>query len=37
VTALIPTAYAPKDITFSADGSQMYIINGRSNTGPNPG
>lgn len=35
-TALLPTAYAPKDVTFSADGSQMYIINGRSNTGPNP-
>ncbi len=36
VTGLIPTAYAPKDIAFSADGSQMYIINGKSNTGPNP-
>ncbi|MCL2450749.1 MAG: beta-propeller fold lactonase family protein, partial [Polyangiaceae bacterium] len=36
VTALIPTAYAPKDITFSSDGSQMYIINGLSDTGPNP-
>ena len=37
VTGLIPTAYAPKDITFSADGSWMYIINGKSATGPNPG
>jgi DNA-binding beta-propeller fold protein YncE len=37
VTGLIPTAYAPKDITFSRDGSWMYIINGKSNTGPNPG
>ncbi|MBN3849691.1 bifunctional YncE family protein/alkaline phosphatase family protein [Paraburkholderia sp. Ac-20342] len=36
VAGLIPTAYAPKDITLSADGSQMYIINGKSNTGPNP-
>jgi DNA-binding beta-propeller fold protein YncE len=36
VEGLIPTAYAPKDITLSADGSQMYIINGKSNTGPNP-
>jgi DNA-binding beta-propeller fold protein YncE len=36
VNGLIPTAYAPKDITLSADGSQMYIINGKSNTGPNP-
>ncbi len=37
VTGLIPTAYAPKDLTFSADGSWMYIINGKSDTGPNPG
>ena len=36
VQGLIPTAYAPKDITLSADGAQMYIINGKSNTGPNP-
>jgi YVTN family beta-propeller protein len=34
---LIPTAYDPTDITFSSDGSWMYIINGKSNTGPNPG
>ena len=37
VTGLIPTAFSPKDITFSADGSWMYIINGKSDTGPNPG
>ncbi len=37
VEGLIPTAYAPKDVAFSLDGSQMYIINGKSNTGPNPG
>ncbi len=37
VTGLIPTAYAPKDITFSTDGTWMYIINGKSDTGPNPG
>jgi YVTN family beta-propeller protein len=36
VTALIPTAYEPHDITFSADGSWMYIVNGKSITGPNP-
>jgi DNA-binding beta-propeller fold protein YncE len=36
VDGLIPTAYAPKDVTLSADGSQMYIINGKSVTGPNP-
>src|SRR5262249_32936142 len=27
----------PHDITFSADGSWMYIVNGKSVTGPNPG
>ena len=37
VTGLIPTAYEPHDITFSPDGTYMYIINGRSDTGPNPG
>ncbi len=34
--ALLPTAYDPTDIAFSADGSQMYIVNGKSDTGPNP-
>ncbi len=34
---LIPTAYDPTDIAFSADGGWMYIINGKSDTGPNPG
>ena len=34
---LLPTAYDPTDLAFSADGSWMYIINGKSNTGPNPG
>ena len=34
---LIPTAYAPKDVAFSADGTFMYIINGKSDQGPNPG
>jgi YVTN family beta-propeller protein len=37
VVGLIPTAYEPHDITFSADGSWMYIVNGKSVTGPNPG
>jgi len=37
VTGLIPTAYEPHDVTLSADGSWMYIINGKSITGPNPG
>src|SRR6185295_6180184 len=29
--------YEPHDLTFSADGSWMYIISGKSVTGPNPG
>jgi YVTN family beta-propeller protein len=37
VNGLIPTAYEPHDITFSADGSWLYIINGKSVTGANPG
>jgi DNA-binding beta-propeller fold protein YncE len=36
VSGLIPTAYEPHDVTFSADGSWMYIISGKSATGPNP-
>jgi DNA-binding beta-propeller fold protein YncE len=36
VSGLIPTAYDPRDITFSADGSRMFIVNGKSITGPNP-
>jgi YVTN family beta-propeller protein len=34
---LLPTAYDPTDVAFSADGTWMYIINGKSDTGPNPG
>jgi YVTN family beta-propeller protein len=33
---LLPTAYDPTDVAFSADGSWMYIINGKNDTGPNP-
>ncbi|MDE2371742.1 MAG: beta-propeller fold lactonase family protein, partial [Burkholderiales bacterium] len=36
VAGLIPTAYEPHDIRFSADGRWMYIVNGKSDTGPNP-
>jgi len=35
VAGLIPTAFEPHDITFSADGTWMYIVNGKSITGPN--
>jgi len=33
----LPTAYDPTDVAFSGDGGWMYIINGKSDTGPNPG
>ncbi|MEO6603198.1 MAG: hypothetical protein ABIQ16_25150 [Polyangiaceae bacterium] len=36
VIGLIPTAYEPHDVTFSADGSWLYLVNGKSVTGPNP-
>jgi YVTN family beta-propeller protein len=36
-TALIPTAYDPTDIAFSGDGTEMYVVNGKSDQGPNPG
>lgn len=36
VVGLIPTAYEPHDVTLSADGSWLYIVNGKSVTGPNP-
>jgi DNA-binding beta-propeller fold protein YncE len=36
VRGLIPTAYEPHDITLSADGGWMYIVNGKSVTGSNP-
>jgi hypothetical protein len=36
VGGLIPTAYEPHDISFSSDGGFMYIVNGKSLTGPNP-
>jgi DNA-binding beta-propeller fold protein YncE len=35
--ALLPTAYDPTDVSFSADGKWIYVVNGKSNTGPNPG
>jgi YVTN family beta-propeller protein len=35
VIGLIPTAYEPHDVTFSADGSWLYVVNGKSITGPN--
>jgi DNA-binding beta-propeller fold protein YncE len=36
VTGLIPTGYYPNAVSVSADGSRLFVVNGMSNTGPNP-
>jgi YVTN family beta-propeller protein len=36
VTGLIPTGYYPNAVSVSADGGRLYVVNGMSNTGPNP-
>jgi len=37
VVGLIPTGWYPNYVTFSADGRYVYVVNGKSPTGPNPG
>ena len=37
VIGLIPTGWYPTSVSFSADGSRVYVVNGKSPTGPNPG
>jgi DNA-binding beta-propeller fold protein YncE len=37
VLGLIPTGWYPNSVSVSADGSYLYIVNGKSPTGPNPG
>jgi YVTN family beta-propeller protein len=37
VTGLIPTTFYPNCVTVSGDGQRLYIVNGKSQTGPNPG
>ena len=37
VVGLIPTGWYPNAASFSADGSYVYVVNGKSPTGPNPG
>src|SRR5215831_7670922 len=36
VVGLIPTAWYPNAVSASRDGSTLYVVNGRSNAGPNP-
>jgi len=37
VVGLIPTGWYPNSVSFSADGKWVYVVNGKSPTGPNPG
>ena len=37
VTALIPTGWYPTAVTISRDQSRLYVVNGKSVPGPNPG
>jgi YVTN family beta-propeller protein len=36
VVGLIPTAWYPNSVSVSADGAMLYVVNGKSNAGPNP-
>jgi DNA-binding beta-propeller fold protein YncE len=36
VVGLIPTGWYPNSVSFSGDGNTVYVINGKSPTGPNP-
>ena len=37
VVGLIPTTFYPNCVVVSGDGQRLYIVNGKSETGPNPG
>ncbi len=37
VIGLIPTAWYPNAISVSRDGRSLYVVNAKSNAGPNPG
>jgi len=36
ILGLIPTGWYPNSASVSADGSMLYVVNGKSNAGPNP-
>jgi len=36
LVGLIPTGWYPNSVSVSADGSMLYVVNGKSNAGPNP-
>ncbi|MDB5477433.1 MAG: uncharacterized protein JWP49_2944 [Phenylobacterium sp.] len=37
VVGLIPTGWYPTAVAMRPDGRQIYVVNGKSNPGPNPG
>jgi YVTN family beta-propeller protein len=37
VVGLIPTGWYPNSLSFSGDGSRVYVVNAKSPTGPNAG
>ena len=37
VIGLIPTGWYPNSVSFGRDGKTVYVVNGKSPTGPNPG
>jgi DNA-binding beta-propeller fold protein YncE len=37
VTGLIPTGWYPTALAVQPNGRQLYVVNGKSNAGPNPG
>jgi YVTN family beta-propeller protein len=37
VLGLIPTTFYPNSVAVSEDGQRLYVVNGKSVTGPNPG
>ncbi|MEI7932651.1 MAG: hypothetical protein WCI21_06315, partial [Alphaproteobacteria bacterium] len=37
VAGLIPTGWYPTGVAVSQDGKRLYVVNGKSNPGPNPG
>jgi YVTN family beta-propeller protein len=36
VVGLLPTGYYPQAVSVSGDGNTLYVVNGKSVTGPNP-
>jgi YVTN family beta-propeller protein len=37
VIGLIPTGWYPNAVSLNQDGTWLYVVNGKSNAGPNPG